>query len=99
MNKGNATKKQTKEREYTRIESFSVDRAFVFKNGGVAIDLTINGVKIYGANIVEHKNGDFVSFPQRQGKDGKYYHIVYVALSPEDTKAIIEETEKVLAED
>lgn len=97
MNKGN-TKASKSTKETIKIESFSVDRAHVFQNGGVVLDVTINGVKIYGVNVVESKNGDFLSFPQRKGNDGKYYSIVYVNLSKEDAAAIIAEAEKVIAD-
>lgn len=100
MNKGTktATKNETKkERQTIKVNDFSVMRAKVFENGGVVIDITINGIAIYGVNIVEGKNGDFLSFPQRKGKDGKYYSIVYAALSDSDQADIIKEAENYLA--
>ena len=67
------------------------------------LDLTINGVKIYGCKVIEGKEGkydDFISFPQRKGtgRDGseRYFSIVWCPISPEDTKKIIAEVEKQL---
>lgn len=98
MNKGTKTATTgKKERQTVKVESFSVNRAKVFENGGVVIDVTINGISIYGVNIVEGKNGDFLSFPQRKGKDGKYYGIVYCPLSEKDQADIIKEAENYLA--
>lgn len=95
MNKPNSsTTKAATKKNYTKVDSFSVDRVKSFDNGGVVADLTINGIRIYGVNVVEGKDGDFLSFPQRKGKDGKYYSIVWVALSPEDSKDILSEIEK-----
>lgn len=90
------TKTTGTKKNYTKVEAFSVDRVKAFDNGGVTADLTINEVKIYGVNVVEGKNGDFLSFPQRKGKDGKYYSIVWVNLSPEDMKDILAEIENQL---
>lgn len=97
MNKGNAATTKTKKNEDTlKIESFSVDRAHMFENGGVVLDITLNGIRIYGVRVVEGQNGDFLAFPQRKGNDGKYYSIVYAKLSDQDTRDIILEAEKKL---
>lgn len=62
----------------------------------VFFDVEINGVTIYGCKVVEGKNGDFISFPSHKGKDGKYYNHVYIKLSDEQSKDIIEQVEKML---
>lgn len=100
--KRNTKNGNTKEREFCKIDSFSVDSARVLTYNGresVVLNLTINGVKIYGVNVVEGKSGDFLSFPQKQGKDGKYYHIAYVALNEKDQADIIAEAERILNEE
>lgn len=89
-------KKNTQTQETLVIDSFKVLRAHAFPKSGCAFDIEINGIKIYGCTVVEGKNGDFISFPQRQGKDGKYYSIVWAKLSEEDTQKIISEVENVL---
>lgn len=102
-----ATTKQQKEaqqteREYIKLDSFKVEEARDTQYG-VFLDLTINGVKIYGCKVIEGKEGkydDFISFPQRKGtgRDGseRYFSIVWCPISPEDTKKIIAEVEKQL---
>lgn len=70
-----------------------VTRAHVFDDGNVAFDMEINGVSIYNSTLREGKNGQFVSFPSRKAKDGKYYSHVYVKLSEDDVKAIVEQLE------
>lgn len=68
MNKGNAATTKTKKNEDNlKIESFSVDRAHMFENGGVVLDITLNGIRIYGVKVVEGKNGDF--YPSRSEKE------------------------------
>lgn len=62
----------------------------------VFFDVDINGVTIYGCKVVEGKNGDFISFPSHQGKDGKYYNHAYIKLSDDQTKDIISQVEKML---
>lgn len=88
----NATK--SKKVEDLVINSYKVTRAICCKNGNVLFDIEINGIKIYGCSVVEGKNGDFISFPQRQGKDGKWYSIVWAKLSDKDAADIIAEVEK-----
>lgn len=98
MDKGIA-KKNEKKLEYVKVDSYSVDRATcIGKDDTVFIDVTVNGIKIYGVKVVEGKNGDFLSFPQRQGKDGKWYHIAYCPLSEKDQADIIAAAEAKLKE-
>ena len=88
-----ATKTETKEREFIKIDSHEVSNVRVVdgKNGDlVFFTLALNGVTIYNCRVATGKNGDFISFPQYKGSDGKYYNNVYVVLSDEDTAAILE---------
>lgn len=94
----NNTKTATKAKAKSiTVDSFSVDRVHEFDNGGVVADLTINGIKIYGVRVVEGKEKDFLSFPQRKGVDGKHYSIVYAFISDEDQADIIKEVENALS--
>lgn len=79
-----------------KVRDFEVLRTKMWDNGGVSADLKINGVSIYGVRVVEGKKGDFLSFPQRKGSDGKYYHIAYFPLCEEDQRAILSEIERKL---
>ena len=90
-------KKPEKKQEST-LSSIEVTRAYQFDNGGVVFDADLNGISIYGLRVVEGSKGDFISFPARQGKDGKYYNHVWVKLTDADTKEIISQVEKKLAE-
>lgn len=65
-------------------ERFGVNYPRVFESGNVGFSLTVKGdipVTIHNCTvIVNGKNGDFVSLPQRSykdGKDTKYAPIVY----------------------
>ena len=80
----------------TEITSFEVLRARQLQNGHVTFDVKLNGISIYGCFVVEGKNGDFISFPQRLGSDGKYYSIAWCRLSNEVQKSIIETIEGML---
>lgn len=91
-------KTETKKIETVKVDTIEVLKCRQFKNGNVSCDLKINGITIYGVMIVESKNGDFLSFPQRAGKDGKYYSIVWCPLDDDITKTVIEECEKMLTE-
>lgn len=92
----NASTDSKKTKEYTEVKNFKVKRCVMLSNGHVTLDVEINGVTIYGCFIVEGKNGDFISFPQRRGTDGKYYYIAYVSMSQDDTAAIVAEAERLL---
>ena len=85
------TKKKTEKDEVKN--SIKVTRGHVFDDGSVAFDMEVNGVSIYNSTLREGKNGQFVSFPSRKAKDGKYYSHVYVKLSEEDIADIIEQLE------
>ena len=46
-----------------------------YKNLLAFADVTVNGVTINGVRIVQGNNGNFISMPQRLGKQGKYFPI------------------------
>lgn len=76
------------------LDSFEVRRTSVY-NDKVFCDLTINGITIYGCTVATTKDGkDFISFPQKKGKDDKYYSVVYCRLSDQDSEKILKEIEK-----
>lgn len=88
-------KPETKEREYCKVTEFSIQRVTQYKDT-IYCDLKINGIFINGCRVVEGKDGDFIAFPSYKGKDDKYHNYVYVSLSKEDSKAILDEVEKEL---
>lgn len=45
---------------------------------------------IYNCRVVAGKRGNFISFPSRKGKDGKYYGFVFLKLSDKEQEEIIE---------
>ena len=61
-------------------------------NGGISFSLRIEGpitAEIYGCRIKNSRNGEFVAFPQRKGKDGQYYKHAWLQLSDDQTDEII----------
>ena len=83
------TKKASEETKNT----IKVTRAYQFDNS-IALDMEVNGVSIYNATLRDSKNGMFISFPSRKGKDGKYYSHVFVKFSKEDIDKIIAQVEE-----
>ena len=63
------------------------------RNGGISFSLRIEGgpllVEIYGCRIINGREGEFVAFPQRKGKDGRYYKHAYVQLTDDQTDEIV----------
>ena len=41
------------------------------------VDVALGGIVVKGLRVVDGNNGLFVSMPQHQGKDGKWYNTVY----------------------
>lgn len=89
-----------KEKKAMALRDFSVRsaRCGTTQDGKswILADLEMNGITIYGVRVVEGKNGDFLSFPQRKGQDGKYYSIVYAPLCKEDQDAVLAAIERKL---
>ena len=68
-----------------RVETGSPLKAFV--------DVSINQVLVKGVRIVEGKNGLFITMPQTQAKDGKWYPSVMLlddGLKDEPQEAVLE---------
>lgn len=81
------------EKQYLKVDSFKIRRANEYdKTGTIFFDLEINGLTVYGCTVAKRKTDDseFISFPSRKGADGKYYSIVYAALTQEDQDKIID---------
>ena len=85
---------KTKENKEAKIRFIKVTRAHQFEDGSISFDMEVEDITIYNCTLREGKNGTFVSFPSRKGKDGKYYAYVKCDLSKEDTANIIEQIEK-----
>lgn len=79
-----AIKKNTKKADAPKVEyNVSVKRAKEFDNG-IALDLIVNGVNIYGCWYRTYEDRDkpgeersFIAFPSRKGNDGKYYQYAW----------------------
>lgn len=88
--------KKEQKKNYARIADMSVTRAKQLKDGTVFFDCTVNDVKIYGAKVVDGKNGQFVSWPSKKGTDGEYYSVAYVYISPDDQETLLDLVDKCL---
>lgn len=90
----NANAKNKNNIEELKIDNYCVKRAItVGEDANVLADVEINGITIYGMRVVEGKNGDFLSFPQNKGRDGKYYSICWAKLSEKDQTDILKAIE------
>ena len=84
--------KEAKEREYLNVESFEIIRAREAQKGRVWADLKINGISIYGFQVVPRNDGsgDFLSWPSYKGSDGKYYNSAFAYIRPETQTSILQ---------
>ena len=92
-------KAEQQEKTFCEVRTKEVKNVRVVdgKNGDlVFFTLVINGVTIYNCRVATGKNGDFISFPQYKGNNGEYYNNVYVSLSDEDSKAILEDVQNAI---
>ena len=93
-------KKAAEKKEAAVSYDVEVLKAKDFSKDGktaISVDLQVNGVKIYGCwyRVYEdrEKPGEqkgFISFPSRQGSDGKYYQHCWFPISDE----LLEKLEK-----
>lgn len=87
--------------ENTKVEyTVEVTRAKETKEGTVAFDMTVNGVKIYGCwyneyKTKEGKDGVMLSFPSYKDGD-KYYSHCWFPISKELKDNIIAQIEKLV---
>lgn len=89
MNRTNTNNKTSNTTtEPITITSVSVERVRD-TNKGVFFTLVLNGIYIHSCKVVEGKNGDFISFPQYKGSNGKWYSYVWTPLSEADSNHII----------
>lgn len=71
------------------------------KEGTVAFDMEVNGLKVYGCWYKEGTNKDgkeyqIINLPQEKGKDGEYYSIVWFPMSKEVHENIIDQLQKLV---
>lgn len=73
-----------------------VKRAVLIDDGGKCFfDMLINKVMIYGCRLMKKSEKYWIAFPSKKGKDGKYYHHVFVKLNDEEIKEIVSQIEKI----
>ena len=86
------TKKPTKKNNIQPIEVQSVEilRAVPYEDM-YFFDMSLNGIRIYGAKLIEGEDGWFIGFPSKKPakKSDKWYNHVWVPLSEDDTAEII----------
>lgn len=78
------------EKTYLNIKGMKVMNVRKLGDKGVIVfSLNGNGLGLYNLRIVPSVKGEFISTPQQQGKDGKYYAQYQVYLSKEDEGRVI----------
>lgn len=82
----------------------SIKRAREFDNG-IALDLIVNGVNIYGCWYRTYEDREkpgeeksFIAFPSRKGSDGKYYQHAWFPIDDELLAEIEKKIEAALDE-
>ena len=89
--KKNKTKKNnTKKIDPIKVYDFAVTRVTPYDDF-YFFDMTLNGVRIYGAKLIEGENGWFIGYPSKKPakKSRKWYNYVWAPLSEDDTIEII----------
>ena len=84
---GKAAKKERPVYDY----ELRVTRVFAGEYGTV-FDLEINHVNVYGCRVCETGNGEaFVGWPQKKGKDGRYWSHAYAPLTDAQTANVLDQ--------
>ena len=78
---------------------FDVEHVHQFEDGTITFNMMVDDfVTVYGCRIYDGKDGKpFISFPARKGNDGKFWNIVYMKLSEDQTEEIAKQIEEKLA--
>lgn len=97
MKKADSKKEETKKVVYTA----KVLRAKEIKEGTIAFDMEVNGVKINGCFYREYTNkkgeeGVMISYPSRKGSNDEYYDICWFPMSKELREDIIKQLEELV---
>lgn len=93
VNTKSAKATENKANEAVKLNSIDVQnvRAIDTQRGTMVLfTLIANGIAIYSCRVASGSNGDFVSFPQYKGKDGKYWNYAYYKLTAEDNDYILQ---------
>lgn len=96
INAMDTTMKNGTNDEEIKVTQLAADNMRVIEsfNSRIFFTLILNGVKIYDCSIATAKNGHkFISWPQRKGKDGKYYNTAYARIADDLQKKLIEKIE------
>lgn len=83
-----ALKNNGRAAEETMKYNVKVDRVHRYDSGAIALDLTVNGVNLYGCTYRTRKDDPdkgFIAFPSRKGSDGRWYNHCYF---PQDDQLI-----------
>ena len=106
LNRKKSAETENKAVEQAQALAIEVLRAKDFTEDGkdgcsISFDMKVNEVTIYGCWYREGKDKkgedyQLVSFPSKQGKDGKYYSHAYVKLQQSDIDLISKQIESLL---
>ena len=106
VNRKKSAETENKQAEQAQALAIEVLRAKDFTEDGkdgcsISFDMKVNEVTIYGCWYREGKDKkgedyQLVSFPSKQGKDGKYYSHAYVKLQQSDIDLISKQIESLL---
>lgn len=103
--KKSSSKKSSKRSSGITSLNYEVQHAIQFDNGNIGFGLYLKdfNITLYNMVIVNGENDsgeyEFISFPQREGSDGKYYKYYYMPLSDKLQKEIIDAVYSELDED
>lgn len=82
---------RTNNRKQENNIEFAVKNCREFADGGISFALVLMDGKItlYGCRVINGREGEYIAFPARKGKDEKWYNHFFVNLTKEETAEII----------
>lgn len=88
--KTNAKATERKNAEYIDLKQFTVTNVRVVGDNLITFTLKGHGFSLYSVRLVEMKDGTrFIAPAQTKGKDGNYYAVYGLYISPKDTEGLI----------
>lgn len=98
------SKKVTETTEGRLVSAIKVLKCRPVKDNTYAIDIEVNGIKVYGCfyreGVKDGKEWSLISLPQTKGTDStgavKYYDIVWFPISKDTVKDVAKQIESML---
>lgn len=89
-NKANGNKRKDLPKFILKGRNATISGAKCISDKCIVFTLNVDGASFYGLRVVAGSKGPFISMPQNQGRDGKYYDMYKLFLEEGEVEKVIE---------